>query len=66
MSAPGPLVLVVEDEPQMRRFLRASLTSHGYQFCEASSAAEAVALATSRAPSSCCSTSGCPTRTASS
>ena len=50
MSAPGPLVLVVEDEPQMRRFLRASLTSHGYQLCEASSATEAVALATSRAP----------------
>jgi two-component system, OmpR family, KDP operon response regulator KdpE len=50
VSSPGPLVLVVEDEPQMRRFLRASLTSHGYQFCEASSAAEAVALATSRGP----------------
>jgi len=50
MSAPGPLVLVVEDEPQMRRFLRASLTSHGYELCEASSAAEAVALATSRGP----------------
>ena len=50
VSPPGPLVLVVEDEPQMRRFLRASLTSHGYQFCEASSAAEAVALATSRGP----------------
>jgi two-component system KDP operon response regulator KdpE len=50
MSAPGPLVLVVEDEPQMRRFLRASLTSHGYDLCEATSAAEAVAMATSRAP----------------
>jgi two-component system KDP operon response regulator KdpE len=34
----------------MRRFLRASLTSHGYAFCEATSAAEAVALATSRGP----------------
>ena len=50
MSAPGPLVLVVEDEPQMRRFLRASLTSHGYSLCEASTAAEAVALATRRSP----------------
>jgi two-component system KDP operon response regulator KdpE len=50
MSAPGPLVMVVEDEPQMRRFLRASLTSHGYDLCEATSAAEAVALATSRGP----------------
>lgn len=50
MSAPDPLVLVIEDEPQMRRFLRASLTSHGYSMCEAASAAEAVALATSRTP----------------
>jgi len=50
MSAPGPLVMVVEDEPQMRRFLRASLASHGYDLCEATSAAEALALATSRGP----------------
>src|SRR3982750_3835961 len=50
MSAPVPLVLVVEDEPQMRRFLRASLGSHGFDMCEASSAAEAGAMATSRGP----------------
>jgi len=50
MSAPGPLVMVVEDEPQMRRFLRASLASHGYDLCEATSASEAIALATSRGP----------------
>ena len=65
MSAPGPLVLVVEDEPQMRRFLRASLTSHGYDLCEAATPAEAVALATSRRRSWCCWTWGCPTRTGS-
>jgi len=50
VTPPKPMVLVVEDEPQMRRFLRASLTSHGYQLCEAATAAEAVALATSRNP----------------
>jgi two-component system, OmpR family, KDP operon response regulator KdpE len=50
MGNPGPLVLVVEDEPQMRRFLRASLGSHGYDLCEATTATEAVALATSRGP----------------
>src|SRR5215470_13542986 len=50
LSASGPLVLVVEDEPQMRRFLRASLSSHGYDFCEATSAAEGAAVATSRSP----------------
>ena len=49
MSA-GPLVLVVEDEPQMRRFLRASLTSHGFGVAEAETAAAALALATSRNP----------------
>ncbi len=31
MSSPGPLVLVVEDEAQLRRFLRPSLAAHGYR-----------------------------------
>jgi two-component system KDP operon response regulator KdpE len=42
--------LVVEDEPQMRRFIRASLSSHGYQLLEAERAREAVMLATSHNP----------------
>jgi two-component system KDP operon response regulator KdpE len=46
----GPLVLVVEDEPQMRRFLRASLISHGFDLVEATSGKEAVAAATARSP----------------
>ena len=46
----APLVLVVEDEPQMRRFLRASLNAHGYRVLEAGSAAEALMLATSHNP----------------
>jgi two-component system KDP operon response regulator KdpE len=50
MSDLGPLVLVVEDEPQMRKFIRASLTSHGYHLIEAERASEAVALMTSRNP----------------
>lgn len=50
MSTPGPLVLVIEDEPQMRRFIRAALAAHGYQVGEAASGAEALALATSRNP----------------
>jgi two-component system, OmpR family, KDP operon response regulator KdpE len=50
VSEPSPLVLVVEDEPQMRRFIRASLTSHGYRLLEAERAAEAVMLATSHNP----------------
>jgi two-component system, OmpR family, KDP operon response regulator KdpE len=50
VSAGGPLVLVVEDEPQMRRFLRASLSSHGFEVLEAETAAAATALTTSRSP----------------
>src|SRR5687767_11039521 len=50
MSHQGPLVLVVEDEPQMRRFLRASLGSHGFRLIEASAGGEGIALATSHNP----------------
>jgi two-component system KDP operon response regulator KdpE len=50
VTTAGALLLAVEDEPQMRRFLRASLTSHGFQFAEATSAKEALAIATSRHP----------------
>ncbi len=49
-EAPAPVVLLVEDEPQMRRFLRAALGSHGFHLVEAGSAAEALALATSHNP----------------
>ena len=50
MSDPGPLVLIVEDEAQMRRFLRATLGAHGYRLLEAETAAEAHLLATSHNP----------------
>ncbi|MGV3621806.1 MAG: response regulator [Archangium sp.] len=46
----GPLVLLVEDEVQMRRFLRAALTSHGYRLVEAEKGGEAVPLVTSHNP----------------
>ena len=45
-----PLVLVVEDEPQMRKFLRASLSLNGYRPLEASKGSEALALASSNNP----------------
>lgn len=50
MTGTEPLVLVVEDEPQMRRFLRAALSSHGYRLVEASGMREAEQLATSHNP----------------
>jgi two-component system KDP operon response regulator KdpE len=50
VSDVGPLVLLVEDEPQMRRFLRASLATHDYRLVEASTAREAEHLAASHNP----------------
>jgi two-component system KDP operon response regulator KdpE len=44
------LVLVVEDEPQMQRFLRASLTSHGFRLLEATTGAAAIVEATTHNP----------------
>lgn len=44
------LVLVVEDEPQMRKFIRASLSSHGYRVVEAERTSDAVSLLTSHNP----------------
>jgi two-component system KDP operon response regulator KdpE len=46
----GPLVLLVEDEPQMRRFIRASLTAHGYRLVEATTGKEGATLAASHNP----------------
>jgi two-component system KDP operon response regulator KdpE len=49
-SLPAPLVLLVEDEPQMRRFLRAALTSHGYRLIETDNGAGALGEAATRNP----------------
>jgi two-component system KDP operon response regulator KdpE len=50
MTDAAPLVLLIEDEPQMRRFLRAALESHDYRLVEAPTAREGLAQATSRTP----------------
>jgi two-component system KDP operon response regulator KdpE len=44
------LVLVIEDEPQIRRFLRATLTNHGYRLIEAVNAQEGLAHAATHNP----------------
>jgi two-component system KDP operon response regulator KdpE len=44
------LVLAIEDEPQMRKFLRASLAAEGYRVVEAATAAEGLALARTNNP----------------
>jgi two-component system KDP operon response regulator KdpE len=45
-----PLVLVVDDEPQVRRFLRASLPHQGYRLVEATTGEEALREASTRGP----------------
>ncbi len=50
MSARRPLLLVIEDEPQMRRFLRPSLTGQGFRLLEAETAAEGLLAAQTRSP----------------
>ncbi len=50
MTDAGPLVLVVEDEAQVLRFLRAALASRGYRLVEAGTIREAEQLATSHNP----------------
>ena len=49
-SADRPLVLVVEDEPQMLRFLRPALRSHGYRIVEATNGKDGLAQASTRSP----------------
>jgi two-component system KDP operon response regulator KdpE len=49
-AAGGPLVLVIEDEPQLVRFLRATLPPHGYRMVDAATAAQGIVEATSRSP----------------
>lgn len=50
MTAQEPLLLVIEDEPQMLRFLRVSLGAHGYRVVESRTAQDGIAQAATRAP----------------
>jgi two-component system KDP operon response regulator KdpE len=50
MSGSPPTVLVIEDEPQMRRFLRSALEGNGYRVVEVATAREGLAQAAGRNP----------------
>jgi len=50
VTAPLPEVLLVEDDAQIRRFIRATLPSHGMRLLEAATAKEALAQAATRTP----------------
>jgi two-component system KDP operon response regulator KdpE len=47
---PEPVVVLIEDEPQIRRFLRATLTGQGYRLYEATTGADGVIEVGSRQP----------------
>jgi two-component system KDP operon response regulator KdpE len=50
MATDGPTILLVEDEPQLRRYLRVTLAPHGYKVLEAVNAKEGELLAASHHP----------------
>ena len=50
MSDPGPTALLVEDDPQIRRFLRATLPAHGIRLLEAPTGADGLAQAATHTP----------------
>jgi two-component system KDP operon response regulator KdpE len=47
---PDPVVVLIEDEPQIRRFLRATLTGQGYRLFEAATGADGLVEVASRQP----------------
>jgi two-component system KDP operon response regulator KdpE len=47
---PDPVVVLIEDEPQIRRFLRATLTGQGYRLFEATTGATGIIEVGSRQP----------------
>src|SRR3989442_2585198 len=47
---PDPVVVLIEDEPQIRRFLRATLTGQGYRLFEATTGADGLGEVGSRQP----------------
>ena len=50
MSKPANVVLLIEDEPKIRRFLRAGFEIHGFSVLEAENAADGLKAATFSAP----------------
>src|SRR5271157_2509181 len=47
---PGALILMIEDESPMRRFVRVALTGHGYRMAEAATGEEGLTQAAMRNP----------------
>jgi two-component system KDP operon response regulator KdpE len=49
-QTPGPTIVLIEDEVQIRRFLRAALTGQGYRLFEAATGEEGLVEAATRQP----------------
>ena len=50
MTQEGPRILIIEDEQEIRRFLRVSLGSHGYRLTESDTGREGVMQAATQQP----------------
>jgi two-component system KDP operon response regulator KdpE len=50
VTAAAPTILLIEDDAQIRRFLRAALPAHGYRLVEAVSGNEGLVEAATRSP----------------
>jgi two-component system, OmpR family, KDP operon response regulator KdpE len=49
-AANEPVIVVIEDDPQIRRFLRTGLAAHGYTVCEAETGRQGLIEAATRKP----------------
>ena len=63
MTEARATVLLVEDEPEIRRFVRSSLTAEGYRVVESPSGRRGAIDAGSHRPDIASLTSACPTST---
>ena len=62
MKTAQPLILVIEDEPEIRRFVCAALVEEGWRFAEAASAAQGFEQATALQPAAILLDLGLPDR----
>ena len=49
-SSPESTILVIEDEPEIRKFLKVVLTNHNFKFAFAETAKEGIRLITTKPP----------------
>jgi len=54
------LVLIVDDEPQIRRLSASRWRRNGYRVFDAATGSDGIAQAASAGPTRCCSTLACP------